>query len=289
MGPEEVNALVLPHTAEISRTTVALFKYVSGDGDHFGSGVLLRIEQNRFLVTAAHVADQRFDQRWRPIFFGTPTGDDLIQLAWLKGRLSPKEADPNREDDPIDMAVLELRPEVADKLAEFMRFVTLNELEVNPKKLQDGWYLVNGYSDFRAEKDEMEQIVDAQNLPYFTRLHDLERSPIPNVSRTDHVVLEVNRTDEAGGEWDRLDLDRTHGISGGGMWRVLDEGEPIQSLNWRQGRLVAIITDRSDPEVMGPVQYLRGTRMRHAIGLIYQGWPELRSAIVTAFPRGLNG
>ena len=30
IGPEELNQVALPHTAEISRTTVALFKHVSG-------------------------------------------------------------------------------------------------------------------------------------------------------------------------------------------------------------------------------------------------------------------
>ena len=47
MNLEELNRLALPHTAEISRTTVALFKHVSGDADHYGSGVLLQVEVTR--------------------------------------------------------------------------------------------------------------------------------------------------------------------------------------------------------------------------------------------------
>jgi hypothetical protein len=48
--------------------------------------------------------------------------------------------------------------------------------------------------------------------------------------------------------------------------------------------LVAIITDRSVPELMGPVQFLRGTKIKRAINFIYEGWPELRSAIESAIP-----
>ena len=284
MGPEEFNLFALQHTSEISRTTVALFKHVSGEADHFGSGVLLQVEGTRFLVTAAHVSDEFFCEQWKQIFFGTPTEDDLLPVTTVCYCRSKKQTDPNREDDPLDLAVLELRPDVAEKLSTFMRFVTLSDLELDPDKLKDGRYLVNGYPDLRAEKDEMDQTIVAQNLPYFTGLYDMERAPAPKISPADHIVLDVNRTDEAGGVWDRLDLDQTHGISGGGMWRILDEDQTIESLDWRQAKLVAIITDRSVPDEMGPVQYLRGTKIKHAVRFIYHGWPELRSAIASAIP-----
>ena len=35
---------------------------------------------------------------------------------------------------------------------------------------------------------------------------------------------------------------------------------------------------------MGPVQYLRGAKIKRAINFIYEGWPELRSAIESAIP-----
>ena len=284
MGPEELNRFALRHTSEISRTTVALFKHVSGEADHFGSGVLLQVEGTRFLVTAAHVTDEFFCEQWKQIFFGTPSEDDLLPVTTVRYCRSKKQTDPNREDDSLDLAVLELTADVADKLSASMRFVTLSELELDPDKLKDGKYLVNGYPDFRAEKDEMDRTIVAQNLPYFTGLYDMGRVPAPNISPADHIVLDVNRMGEAGGLWDRLDLDETHGISGGGMWRVLDEDQPIESLDWRQAKLVAIVTDRSVPKVMGPVQYLRGTKIKHAVGFIHHGWPELRSAIESAIP-----
>ena len=284
MGPEELNLFALRHTSEISRTTVALFKHVSGEADHYGSGVLLQVEGTRFLVTAAHVSDEFCCERWKQIFFGTPDGENVIPVLTVRHARSKKRADPNREDDPLDLAVFELRLDIADKLSAFMRFATLRELELDPDKLKDGRYLVLGYPEFRAEKDEMDQTIVAQVLPYFTGLYDMERDPAPNISPADHIVLDVNRRDQAGGAGDRLDLDQTHGISGGGMWRILDEDQPIESLDWRQAKLVGIITDRSVPEVMGPVQYLRGTKIKRVINFIYEGWPDLRPAIEAAIP-----
>jgi hypothetical protein len=246
--------------------------------------VLLQVEGTRFLVTAAHVTDEFFCERWRQILFGTPDGEELIPVITVNFARSKKRADPNRSDDPLDLAVLELRPDIADRLGAFMRFATLSDLELDPVKLKDGRYLVIGYPEFRAEKDEMDQTIVAQVLPYFTGLYDTERDPAPNISAADHLVLDVNRMDETGGGGDRLDLDQTHGISGGGMWRILDEDQPIESLDWRRAKLAAIITDRSLPEVMGPVQYLRGTKIKRVINFIYEGWPALRPAIESAIP-----
>ncbi len=245
MSPEELNLFALQHTSQISRTTVALFKHVAGEGDQYGSGVLLQVEGTRFLVTAAHVSDEFFRERWRQIFFDTPDGDELIPVITVRYARSEKRTEPNREDDPLDLAVCELRPDIADKLSAFMPFVTLSELELDPDKLKDGRYLALGYPEFRAEKDEMDQTIEAQSLPYFTGLYDMERKPAPNISPADHLVLDVDRMDEPAGVGDRLDLDQTHGISGGGMWRILDEDQPIELLNWRQAKLAAIITDRS--------------------------------------------
>ena len=284
MDLEELNRFTLRHTSEISRTTVALFKHVSGEADHYGSGVLLQVEGTRFLVTAAHVSDEFFCVQWKQIFFGTPSFDDVIPVITVKYCRSRKQIDPNREDDPLDLAVFELNPEIADKLAASMRFLTLSDLELDPDKLKDGRYLVLGYPEFRAEKDEMDQTIIAQVLPYFTGLYDMERGPAPDISPADHLVLDVNRMDQPNGAGDRLDLDQTRGISGGGMWRILDEDQPIESLDWRQAKLVGIITDRSLPEVMGPVQYLRGTKIKRAINFIYEGWPGLRPAIEAAIP-----
>ena len=240
-------------------------------------------------MTAAHVSDEFFCEGWKQIFLAMPDGDELIPVITVKYARSKKRTDPNRGDDPLDLAVLELRPDIADKLSTFMRFVSLNDLALDPDKLTDGRYLVIGYPEFRAEKDETDQTIVAQILPYFTGLYDMERVPALNTSPADHIVLDVNRMDEAAGTGDRLDLDQAYGISGGGMWRILDEDQPIASLDWRHAKLAAVITDRSPPEVMGPAQYLRGTKIKRAINFIYEGWPWVFTGHRISVPRAVYG
>ena len=72
MTPDEVVGFLLPHTAEICRTTPALFRYIPGRENHFGSGVLLRVGETPFMLTAAHVADEFRDLKWKGISLGTP-------------------------------------------------------------------------------------------------------------------------------------------------------------------------------------------------------------------------
>jgi hypothetical protein len=278
MSPDELDQFLVQHTSEISRSTPALFLAQPGRERHFGSGVLLQVEEARFLVTAAHVADDCFE-RYKLPCFGTSTFDELLLVNWGRYCRSKKQEDPNREDDPINVAVLELTSDVAEKLSEFMRFLTLDDLQLDPDKLKDGLFLVNGFPDFRAEKDEMDETIVADNLPYISKLYDIERFPAPNLSLTDHLAVEVVPPYESAGFSCGLDLDKAQGISGGGMWRLLDDGQPIESLDWRKAKLVAIVTDRSDSNLAGPVQYLRGTKIKHVVRMIYHGWQHLQPII----------
>jgi hypothetical protein len=283
MLPDAWNEFLPLYSSEISRFTPSLFKYVSGQWDHLGSGVLLQVGDVRFLLTAAHVADE-FRLRYKKVFFGTLTGEDVLPLEGDRMVFSKVRTDPNREDDPVDMAVVELTSKVANKLSTYMRFLTLNDLLLDPVKLKDGSYLVNGYPDFRADRDEMDEIIVTQNLPFMTMLYDIDRSPAPNLNSIDHIALEVDPPYESGGVSYGLDLDKANGISGCGIWRMLDEGKPIESLDWRQAKLVAIVTDRSDPDSTEPLQYLRGTKIKHAIRMIWGGWPQLQAEIESAIP-----
>ena len=105
----------------------------------------MQVESKRFMVTTAHVSDEFLCERWKQILFATPSDDALLPVITVRYCRSKKQTDPNREDDPLDLAVLELRPDIADKLASSMRFLTLSDLELNPDKLKDGRYLVVGY------------------------------------------------------------------------------------------------------------------------------------------------
>jgi hypothetical protein len=162
---------------------------------------------------------------------------------------SERGEDPFRGDDPIDVAVVELSQEVTGKLSEFMRFLSPDDLLLDPQKLEHGAYLVNGFPHSRVEKDEMEETIVAQNLPYFTCLHNCTQPPIPDFSRLYNIALDARKPYQDGEFSFGVDLEYTEGMSGGGIWRLYDEGQPIQVLDWKKAKLVGILTEGTDPEV----------------------------------------
>jgi hypothetical protein len=283
MTPDEVIGFLLPHTAEICRTTPALSRYIPGRENHLGSGVLLRVGETPFMLTAAHVADEFRDLKWKGIFFGTPDFE-LLSVGTVKFLCSKPGKDPFRSDDPIDVAVVELSQEVAAKLSEFMRFLSPEDLLLDPQKLEHGTYLVNGFPDSRVEKDEMDETIVAQNLPYFTHLHDREQPPIPDFSPLNNIALDARNPYQDSEFSFGVDHEYSEGMSGGGIWRLYDEGQPIDSLDWKKAKLVGIFTEGTDPKYKGSIGYFRGTKLRCVVKLFLAGWPHLAPVLAKSIP-----
>jgi hypothetical protein len=284
MTSDQLRTLLLPHTAALTQATPALFRFIPGREDHFGSGVLLRVGQTPFLLTAAHVADEFRDMHWKGILFGTPDGRPPISIGRVKLICSKPGMEPNRDDDPLDVAVVELSQEVMKELSGFMRFLTPDDLLLDPEQLKDGVYLVNGFPDSRVERDEMDETIDAVNLPYITDLHDSKGHPIPNFDPRDNVALEAHPPHDEDKMSFGIDLESSPGMSGGGIWRLLDEGQPIEKIDWRKAKLVGIVTERSRAEYTGPVPYIRGTKLREVIKLMLAGWRDLAPILAKSIP-----
>ena len=293
MTPDELRSFLLPHSAEICRTTPALFRYIHRRESHCGSGVLLRVGETPFMLTAAHVADEFRHLNWKGIYFGTPDSEALsvgtpdseaLSVGTVKFLCSKPGKDPFRSDDPIDVAVVELSTEVASKLAEFMRFLSPHDLLLDPQMLDHGTYLVNGFPDLRVEEDEMDERIIATNLPYFTHLHDPGQPPIPDFSPLNNIAVNARKPYQDGEMSFGVDIEYTEGMSGGGIWRLYDEDQPIEALDWRKAKLAGILTEGTDPAYEGSIGYFRGTKLRCVIKLFLAGWPHLAPALAKSIP-----
>ena len=240
------------------------------------------------MLTAAHVADEFRDLKWKGIFFGT-TDLEPLSVGRVKLLCSKPGADPFRSDDPIDVAVVELSQKVAGKLSEFMRFLSPDDLLLDPQMLEHGTYLVNGFPDSRVEKDEMDETIIATNMPYFTYLHDRGQPPISEFSALDNIAVDARKPYQDGELSFGLDLEFMEGMSGGGIWRLYEEGQPIEAIDWRKAKLVGILTEGTAPDYTGSIGYFRGTKLRCVIRLILGGWPHLAAELLKSIaPRFVN-
>ena len=272
---EETIDKITRQTSRIAVCTVPLFGDFPEGPDHFGSGVLLKIREYRFLLTAAHVADELANAAI--CLPSKDLSDPVLQLKDRKSFKTPK-IQGKRGDDWIDLAVIELERDVADTLATYTRFLTLSDLELNPAHLENGQFAFIGYPGDRAEKDEAYRTIVATNLPYFTSLHDHQKLPVPEFDENMHIIVDINEPTIKDGIPYGYDPANLAGVSGCGLWRISDQNSPIDAMDWRNAKQIGIIHTYKDG-------ILFATRMNFGISLIGSFYPDLRAEIMNTFPR----
>ena len=135
----------------------------------------------------------------------------------------------------------------------------------------------------------MDETIVATNLPYLTYLHDRGQPPIPDFSPLNNIAVDARKPYQDGELSFGVGLESTEGMSGGGIWRLYNEGQPIEALDWRKAKLVGILTEGTDPDYRGSIGYFRGTKLRCVIKLFLGGWPHLAPVLAKSIaPRFVN-
>lgn len=107
-----------------------------------GSAVLLKISNDHFLITAAHVTDE---QRAAP----RPTDLKIVgknRLLAISGGIitSNLPASGNRAEDTIDISILPLTTEMVNELSYF-NFLTIGQVDPSDKPYKQSLYTFTGY------------------------------------------------------------------------------------------------------------------------------------------------
>ena len=111
-----------------------------------GSGVLFEIDNRYFIFTVAHV----FPENMNDTFFIIP-----YEAIYLGGKLYnvslPKSG--NRNDDKIDLAVIELQPEIVAKLKTEYKFHSFQDILLGHTIDEFHRYLSVGYPSTKTKKE----------------------------------------------------------------------------------------------------------------------------------------
>ena len=231
-----------------------------------GTGVLLAVDDARFIVSASHVLayDALKDV---PLF--VPVGVGLAQRIRGDFILS-------NDDDKVDLGIVRLDDEFARKMetfgAQFLRTAQLEFVGANP--LPDGGYIVYGYPEEGTALDPNGQFIP---VPYQIGCDRYASEPQPgeleNYDPTYHRLLDYRR-DATNYKTDAKErLPHPGGMSGCGVWHAYS-ADDVES-GWRPeyARLIAI-----QSAWYADVPALRVApidRIRTAISHL---WPELRPA-----------
>jgi hypothetical protein len=255
-------------------STMPLYTMQFGNGIQCGSGVLLQILEKHFIITAAHTFDKLKAAGNLPLFIISGiVGDNLIPLNGITLR-SSKTSDPiSRHDDPFDICVCELPSEIAIRVKKGKRFLHLNEVDPFDRLEPRSWYMVFGCPTVWNPSDDGGRRVFSTACSLNTFVYCGERGKLPNVETDVEILMDFNQETCVPDNEGDPGLPDPNGMSGCGIWRLVEAA--TETTRWKPDdiRLVGI-----EHTWNKEFHVLRGTRIRFALQLIRLNHTDLWSA-----------
>jgi len=231
-----------------------------------GSGVLVRIEENAFLITAAHVLDEQ--QRVRTNI-EVPGRNALLPLGG-QALKTPLPSSGRREEDLIDIGILPLQRDAVDELLAHFNFLDVQQLDPSDVPGTQTLYTFVGYASSQHEGPRW-GVLTIEPVRYTSGPLPPDRYPKGFQLET-HASIDfdakrmVARTERVQTPPD------PHGVSGGGVFRVGTWDEIIAGTNSEQ--LVGIAIEMRKQEGC-----LLGTRIAIPLEMIRAQFPRLSGFI----------
>jgi hypothetical protein len=247
--------------------TVPFYAMQFGDMKQCGTGVLLEIGDRQFILTAAHTFDELKAAELTLEIITDNSGGPRGTIT----RRSSATKDPiDRSDDPFDISVLELSPDMKEKLGG-KRFLHLSDVDPWDKRDPRSCYMVLGFPTVENPSDNAARKVSGRAMAFTTFIYLDERGEVPCLDREVQYLLDFgseNTIDDAG----KLGAPTApHGMSGCGIWRLAGAGCSMDRWRFDDVKLVGIQHGRNKD-----LQVLRGTRIRYALQLIYRNHEKLQ-------------
>lgn len=199
------------------------FARTESDLEAVGTGVLTRLGDRSYLVTAAHV----LDHCETGVFVPTKAGaiEPLKNLTVVTGR-SPGTT---REDDRVDIGFVRLTPGEANAFGP-ERMLDLENTGGAPMTAATTMFIVLGYPLRDQRSDPEAGTMSGELTAFMTGLADDRAHELARVDRRGHFLLRLERREVATRKAVGAPPDMT-GISGGGVWPVRldceDSGEQV--------------------------------------------------------------
>ena len=252
---------ILDQCADLDCSTVQLFGYQDDSFVPDRTGVLFGVGDSHFVITAAHYLPE-IARNNIPIFL-PPTNPSQRPIQ-LVGRTLITE------QETIDIAVWELTQDVVEQLVPTRRFLGMMDVDLRSVSLQ-GLYLITGYPiSYTVVSPEA---VRPTVLKYVAFIFSGDLDAVDNFDPSTHILLQHQRHGQSV-QGQAFSAPRMNGMSGGGIWRLL-ELRPNWNQDWKRSdvKLVAI-QNRCLHD-----QYCKGAWIIHALRLIWDSFPQLRPAL----------
>ena len=266
---------LLNATAErANRSTVPILAKQFDTPAQHGTGTLVRVADDYFLVSAAHVLIPSIELKV-PLFIAAEN-ESLILLKQASAIYTPKFQDLIRDEDPFDLAVWKLDDETVSRLSR-KRFLDQTDIRVDTD-LTRGRYLVFGYPcAWSAPLEDAPKTIAQAPIAIHAGIY----AGLTNFELYDskyHILLgfsagtAVNATGNSEPVPDSLE-----GISGCSIWKMFDEVCEPEEWNPSMAKVVAVQTGIHRGVI-------RGTKWPGVLTALVSKWPKLKRCFNLWFP-----
>ena len=229
------NELIRATTNSILKSTIQFFyDNEKGEQKATGSGLLIKVTEKYFMLTAAHVIAEDYNN----IYVILPEKE--LQLG---GQLhfTPLPPSGKREDDKIDIAVMELPDNVVADLLSIFQFITLDNIGIGHKNPDNGYYLSVGYPATKTKKVWNKNEISSEPFTYQTEINDNFDFDKTGFSPPTHIAVEFDGKVKSEKNENIHKAPELNGISGSGLWFLQDFATP-NMVNNKQ--LVGLVIER---------------------------------------------
>jgi len=248
---------------------------------HLGSGTLVRVADEKFVVTAGHVI--RTGSEWKATL-GVSVGASGNFIAMPESWILSSGVTNRSGKDTYDIAVCRLNEEQVAKLGG-QTFLRLSDISFS-EDVSHGYFLVSGFPQIWSTAcDQQADTMKLRLLHLSTSAYDGDTAGLDSYNRRYHILLNAKHddfVDESGenirfrmrsGASARLPND-IQGMSGCSVWQIGDVRIPADHWHADQVKLIAVETS-----VYPNRSIIKATRWVAVTTLLYTAFPELRPVI----------
>jgi hypothetical protein len=238
------------------------------------SGVLLRVGDDHFILTASHDLKAIVDN------------NIYLYVGWCEEDLAPVPIPDavfhTSDEESLDVAIIKLSTDSAKKILSSSKPISLRSVarECSDEK---AFYLVSGYP--KEWLSVLPDRIESPPLNYFCRIYEGDALPLDRFKYDPklHLLLEFNRHGKKVTSTDDTPIppkSGIRGISGCGVWRIVGYS-PNAMRDWKPEQVSLVGIEHRYWEKQGAVAT---TRIQHVLAFLAGGFPNVLPAMNLVYP-----
>jgi len=261
------------------KATVSIVIVLGRKLQQFGTGTLVSIADQSFVVTAAHVIKEAQKYGSSLCLAGERGSFVQIQGNWL----CSVEGQYGTSSDPFDVAVLLLDSSTVEKLSG-NTFLRLDDIDFDNDQTTGIFCLCGFPALWSRPSTDAEPTMSVNPLQYVTYAFACSTESLSEYQERFHILLEAGPSENTDIEGNQLvfrgrggapasfpkDLG---GISGCSVWKIGDRRVPLSEWASLRPKVIGVQT-----AVYPGLQIIKATRWVAVSTLFYEAFPELRAA-----------